>query len=168
MEMFNSRRLTKIGLVAALYVVITLVSASVSYEAVQFRFSEMLMLLCYYDKDHIMALTIGCFLANLFSPLGMVDMLFGTAATLIAAILIYQLRKHISLITASLIVVFTNAVIIGLEIKSVIGDPFWMNAGFVAIGEFACVTVGGVILFKLRGKNKVFMKLITAGSDKSS
>ena len=165
MEMFSSRRLTKIGLTAALYVVTTLLSAPLAYETIQFRVSEMLMLLCYFNKDFIFALSVGCFISNLFSSLGMIDMLFGTTATVISAVLMYLFRERVSMPAASLLPVIINALMIGLEIKLIIGDPFWINAGFVALGEFVCVSVLGVIVFKLLSKNKLFMKLITSGEN---
>ena len=166
MEMFNSRRLTRIGMITAVYVVATLMCGSLAYEAVQFRVSEMLMLLCYYDKDHIISMTLGCFIANLFSSLGMIDVLFGTSATLIAAALIWLTRKNLSLPVVSLFPVIFNALLIGLEIKLVSGDPFWINAGFAALGEFVCVSIGGVIVFKLLERNKHFMRLISSKHDK--
>ena len=166
MEMFNSRRLTRIGVTTALYVVTTILCGSFAFEAVQFRVSEMLMLLCYYEKDYIFAMTMGCFVANLYSTLGMIDMIFGTSATLIAALLIYAFRKRLSLPAVSLFPVMTNAVLVGLEIKIVTGAPFWANAGFVALGEFVCVSIGGVIVFKLLERNKRVMKMITSSFEK--
>lgn len=166
MEMFNARRLTRIGVSAALYIVLTLVAAPVAFDAVQFRVSEMLMLLCFYDKDYIISLTIGCFISNLFSSLGMIDMIFGTSATLLAAVCIYVFRKKINLPVASIFPVVFNALIVGLEIKIVAGDPFWVNAGFVALGEFTVVSVCGVIVFKLLEKNKRFMKMITSDPER--
>ena len=166
MEMFNSRRLTRIGVTVAVYAVTTVLCGPLAYKAVQFRVSEMLMLLCYYEKDYIFALTMGCFVANLYSSLGIIDMLFGTSATLIAALLIYATRKYLSLPAVSLFPVVTNAILVGLEIKIVTGDPFWINAGFVALGELVCVTAAGVIVFKLIEKNKTLMRMITSNFEK--
>ena len=107
-------------------------------------------------------MTIGCFIANLFSSLGMADMLFGTSATLIAALLIYVFRNRTNLFVASLFPVAANALIIGAELKFIFGDPFWVNAAYVALGEFVCITILGVTVFRLLEKNKRFMKIITA------
>lgn len=164
MEIFSARRLTRIGVVAAIYVVATLLCAPLAYNAIQFRVSEMLMLLCFYNKDYIISMTVGCILANLFSSLGMVDVLFGTLATVIAAVLMYLLRKRVNLVAASLFPVVSNALIVGAEIKFVFGDPFWINAAYVALGEFVCVTVLGVIVFKVLERNQGFMKLVTAAN----
>ena len=164
MEIFSARRLTRIGVVAAIYVVATLLCAPLAYNAIQFRVSEMLMLLCFYNKDYIISMTVGCILANLFSSLGMVDVLFGTLATVIAAVLMYLFHKKVNLVTASLFPVVSNALIVGAEIKFVFGDPFWINAAYVALGEFVCVTVLGVIVFKVLERNQGFMKLVTAAN----
>ncbi len=163
MEIFSARRITSIGVVAAIYVVVTLLCSNFAYGQVQFRISEMLMLLCFYNKDYIISMVLGCFLANIFSSLGAVDLVFGTSATLIAAVLMYVCRKKTNLFVSSLFPVVSNALIVGAELKLVLGLPFWVNAAYVALGELVCVTVLGVIVFKALERNKGFMKLIMAG-----
>lgn len=165
MELFNARRMTNIGVMTAVYVVATMLCAPLAYEAVQFRVSELLMLLCFFNKDYIISMTMGCFIVNLFSPLGFIDVGFGTAATVIAAVLIYAFRKKTNLFVVSLFPVISNGLIIAAELKYVYGSPYWINAGWVALGEFACVSVLGVIVVSAISKNKGFMKLITAGTD---
>ena len=93
MEIFSARRLTNMGLIAAIYVVATMLCSSLAYGQVQFRISEVLMLLCYFNKDYIISLSIGCLIVNLFSTLGMVDVVFGTLATVVAAVLIYAEKQ---------------------------------------------------------------------------
>lgn len=66
------RRITKLAAVAALYVVFTIINPF-SYDMVQFRVSEVLVLLCFYRRDYGYALIIGCFIANLFGPMVLVD-----------------------------------------------------------------------------------------------
>ena len=149
MEIFSARRLTNMGLIAAIYVVATMLCSSLAYGQVQFRISEVLMLLCYFNKDYIISLSIGCLIVNLFSTLGMVDVVFGTLATVVAAVLIYPL--------------ISNAVIVGFELTYVFKTPLLVNMGWVALGEFVCVTIVGVILIKALMKNKYFSKLVTFG-----
>ena len=163
MENFSARRITRIGVVAALYVVLTLSLSFISYNDIQFRIAEALMLLCFFNKDYIFALTIGCFIANLFSPMKW-DMLVGTSATLIAAVPMYLLRKENSLprmIICSLFPVISNGFIVAAELYFLLDLPFWMSVASVAFGEFVCVTLLGVILFSQLRKNKAFMKMIT-------
>ena len=162
MEIFSARRLTNMGLVAAIYVAATMLCSSLAYGQVQFRISEVLMLLCYFNKDYIISLSIGCLIVNLFSTLGMVDVVFGTLATVVAAVLIY-LRNKVNLVVASLFPVISNAVIVGFELTYVFKTPLLVNMGWVALGEFVCVTIVGVILIKALMKNKYFSKLVTFG-----
>ncbi len=156
---FSTKRLVKLAAVAALYVALTYALGFMSYGNIQFRVAEALMLLCFYKKDYGIALTVGCFIANIFSPMALMDMFFGTAATLLAVLLIFVSPN---LFVASLAPVVTNAAIVGLELTYAFKTPFWLNAAEVALGEFVCVSVVGVIAFKLLEKNASFMKLITA------
>lgn len=157
------QRLTGIGVMTALYVAATLACAPLAYGQVQFRVSEILMLFCFLSKDYIVSMTLGCIIVNFFSPLGMVDVVFGTAATLIAALLMYICRGKLGIFPVSLFPVITNGVIVGAELTYLFYEaPFWVNAGFVALGEFVCVSVLGVIVMTILMKNKGFMHLIGA------
>ncbi|MGN0601866.1 MAG: QueT transporter family protein [Oscillospiraceae bacterium] len=165
MSKFNAERIAKIGAVAAIYVVVTIIGADLSYGAVQFRVAEALMLLCFFSKDYIIALTIGCFIANVFSTVGLIDTVVGTSATLISAVLIYVFRKDgslIRMIICSLFPVIANGLLVGAELRFVFKLPFWLSVGEVALGEIVCVTILGVTVFRLLSKNKGFMKLISA------
>lgn len=163
MEPFNARRITRIGVVAALYVALTLSLSFLSYGDIQFRIAEALMLLCFFNKDYIFALTIGCFIANMISPMKW-DLLVGTSATLIAAIPMYLLRKEGStprMMICSLFPVLTNGFIVAAELKLAFEAPYWLSVGTVALGEFVCVSILGVIVFSQLQKNPNFMKMIS-------
>lgn len=165
MSKFNAHRIAVIGVVAAIYVVITIVGADLSYGPIQFRVAEAFMLLCFFNKDYIFSLTIGCFIANIFSTVGLIDTVVGTSATLVAAIMIYVFRNEdsaVRMVICSLFPVVVNGLMVGAELNLVLKLPFWLSVGEVAFGEFVCVTVLGVIIFRLLSKNKGFMKLIMA------
>lgn len=165
MSKFNAHRIAIIGVVAAIYVVITIIGADLSYGPIQFRVAEAFMLLCFFNKDYIFSLTIGCFIANIFSTVGLIDTVVGTSATLIAAIMIYVFRNEDStarMVICSLFPVAINGLMVGTELNLVLKLPFWLSVGEVAFGEFVCVTVLGVVIFRLLSKNKGFMKLIMA------
>lgn len=151
-------RLAKLATVAAVYVALTYALGFMSYMGIQFRVAEVLMLLCFYRKDYGISLIVGCFIANIFSPMMLMDMIFGTSATILAVLLIYLSPN---LLIASFAPVLTNAVIVGAELTVSFHTPFWLNALQVAAGEFVCVTVVGVAAFKLLEKNAAFMRLIT-------
>lgn len=128
MEKTNVKTLALGGLIAALYAVLTYVSSlfSLAYGPVQFRVSEMLTVLPIFTPAAIPGLTIGCMIANIGS-FNAVDLAFGTAATLISAILTRKLRK-ISVfklpLPALLPPVLVNALVVGLEISVFYLDKF--------------------------------------------
>lgn len=142
MKTTKTRFLAEAGLIAALYAVTTYFCAlwGLAYGEVQFRFSEALTILPLFTPAAIPGLAIGCFIANLGSPMGMVDVICGTAATLAAAIAVRAVRhvriKNIPWL-APLLPVLANAIIIGLEISWFMPEGLtW--AGFAA----AAVSVG--------------------------
>ena len=73
--------LTIQALIAAIYVVLTLAIAPFSYGAIQFRISESLSQLVVFSKKYWFPITLGVAIANIFSPLGIVDVFFGTLGT---------------------------------------------------------------------------------------
>lgn len=158
MRKYSSNRLVRLSIVASVYVVLTLGLGFMSFGGIQFRIAEALMLLCFYKKDYGISLIVGCLIANMFSPMFLMDMLFGTLATAIAVLLIYISPN---IYVASLAPVLTNAFIISAELKYFYGLPYWLGAFEVALGEFVCVSILGVMLFKSLEKNKRFMELIT-------
>lgn len=83
------------AVIAALYAVLTYAAAAVNlaYGPFQFRFSEALTVLPAFTPAAIPGLAVGCLLSNLASPLGIVDWVFGTLATLLAACCTYMLRN---------------------------------------------------------------------------
>lgn len=152
--------LVKLAMVVAIYVIFT-VFLPFSYGEIQFRVAEVLLLLCFFRKDYVYALIVGCLIANIFSPLGIIDVIFGTIHTAIAAFLISRSKN---LIIASLyptIFMF----IIALELHFVLSLPFWLTLLTTMAGEFVVVTIIGVPLFMLLRKNNDFMQLIEANQN---
>lgn len=141
------------AMIAAIYAVLTLAIAPLSFGLVQVRFSEMLMLLAFIDRKYAPGLILGCFVANCFSPFGIIDVVFGTGCTAAAMFCVVKFAK--SLFGASLWVVFCNA-FIGIELY-LFGSPLWLSMAMVALGEFLSVSVCGVGLFKILMRNRVFM-----------
>ena len=152
---FNTRRLALAGLIAAIYAVATLVLPTPQYGGAQFRVAEAMTVLPFLFPEAIPGLVVGCFLANLASPI-MLDWIFGTLATLLAAL---WTRRMPSLYLAALPPVICNAVIVGAEIAWLItqdGGAFWpaygLNALTVGAGEAAACYILGVPLAKMLGK----------------
>ena len=169
MKNLSVRRLVRCAVIAAVYVVVCLVLAPFSYGAVQVRVAEALCLLPVFGAEYIVGVTLGCFLANLLGST-VVDVVFGTLATLLACLVTYKLRdvrvKGLA-IPASLPPVVFNMIIVGaFEITFFFSDgaPTAMMAVFnavtVGIGELISCTILGVALVKLiesnAGMNKIF------------
>lgn len=152
----TTKKLTALSIVAAIYVVLTVMLGELAYSNIQFRISEALILLCFYKKEYIYALSVGCLIANIFSAMP-IDIIFGTLATVIAAILV---SKSKNIYIASIFPVVVNAVIVGFELNLFFDLPLILSMAQVALGEFVCVCILGVILFKSIEKNKAFMRII--------
>lgn len=167
------QRLVRCAVIAAVYVVLCLVLAPFSYGAVQVRVAEALCLLPVFGAEYIIGVTLGCFLANLFGST-IIDVVFGTLATLLACLVTYRLR-HLRIkglaIPASLPPVLFNAVIVGFEITlfftdySAMSAPLWLlclgNGISVGIGELVSCTVLGVALVKLIESNAALKRIFT-------
>ena len=159
--MKNVKNLVIYASVAAIYVVLTLLLGSFSFGPIQFRIAEALVLLCFFDKKYFTPLTIACLITNIMSPFGIYDVIFGTLATVISLICI---SKSKNIVVASLFPVLFNGLIVSCEISIMNGlfelEVFLFNFLTIAIGEFVCVTIFGVLLFAFLKKNKEFFKLI--------
>ncbi|MCR5540400.1 MAG: QueT transporter family protein [Ruminococcus sp.] len=165
MELINSRRMMNIGVMTALYVLMTVLCAPLAFGQVQLRFSELLMLLCFFNKDYIFSLTVGCFISNTMSPLGFADVGFGPTATLVSAVLIYAFREKTNLLVASIFPVVINGFVVAAELHYIQGLPFWESVVYVSLGEFICVSVIGVFVIGMLSKKRGFMKVIMTGND---
>ena len=155
-EVFNVRNLTRLALVAAMYVAMTLAVPALAYDAIQCRFSEILVLLCFYRKDYSVALILGCFIANIFSPFGWYDLVFGVAATALAVLPMYYFKN---VFLAALLPVVSNGVLVGIELH-LIGEPLWFSMGTVALGELLVMILGAAVFKLVFEKNAPLMRLI--------
>lgn len=173
----NVTKLVKIALIGAVYTALTLAVAPFSFGAVQFRVSEALTLLPLFSPLGIWGVTFGCLISNLLgflmgtNPIGLIDSVCGTGATLLAALVTYWIgrrpmtavqddkkRRLIKALLAPIPVVIANGVIVGLELTVVFGgNPgdtfgalFAFNGISVAAGEIGvCYTLGMLLTFAL-------------------
>lgn len=143
------------AIIAALYVALTLfISAfNLASGAIQVRISEALCILPVFTPAAIPGLFIGCIISNTVTGCMLLDIIFGSIATLIGAIGSYLLRKTKFLFT--LPPVIANAVIVPIVLKSVygLGDAYWFLVITVGIGEIISVCILGSILKAALNKN---------------
>ena len=145
------RRLVRGALIAAIYAVLCIVLQPISFSEIQFRVSEALTVLPILMPEAIPGLFIGCLVSNLIGGAGIMDIIFGSLATLLAAICTYKLRDKFWL--SALMPVLFNGVIVGAVVHfcyaPAIALPLCMLS--VAAGEaVACLIVGPILISVLR------------------
>ncbi|MBQ1631368.1 MAG: QueT transporter family protein [Clostridia bacterium] len=141
--------ITKAAAIAALYVVLTELSAQFGLSGtnvIQFRISEALTILPFFTSAAIPGLVIGCFFSNLLTGAVVWDIVFGTLATLIGAILTYALRRYKWL--APIPPILANTLIVPFVLRYAYGfaDAWWYLALTVFVGEFVCCGILGMLL----------------------
>ena len=140
------KTLASSAMIAALYAVLTVAMAPISYGPVQFRVSEALTLLPWYLPEAVPGLFIGCVVANFFGGYGVVDMVFGSLATLIGALLT---RRAPRLWVGAVPPVVSNMLIIGAMLHFLIGVPLIATALYVGLGEAGACFLVGIPVMKL-------------------
>ena len=152
--------ITKAAFIAALYVVLTELSAQFGLSgqnAIQFRISEALTILPFFTSAAIPGLVIGCLLSNILTGAVVWDVVFGTFATLIAAVLTYALRKYKWLAPVPPILANTIIVPFVLRYAYALPDAWWFLALTVFIGEFVCCGILGMLLLLALKKQASFI-----------
>lgn len=153
--------ITKAAAIAALYVVLTELSAQFGLAGtnlIQFRISEALTILPFFTSAAIPGLAIGCLLSNLLTGAVFWDVVFGTVAMLIGAILTYALRRYGKWL-APIPPILANTVIVPFVLRYAYGmtQTWWLLALFVFIGEFVCCGVLGMPLLLAVNRHPAFI-----------
>ncbi|MCR4633781.1 MAG: QueT transporter family protein [Erysipelotrichaceae bacterium] len=146
------------GLIAALYAALTLVFAPISFSAVQVRIAEALIILPMFTPAAVPGLFLGCLLGNLLSGAMILDVIFGSIATLIGAYIGYLLKDRRWLVPVPSIV--SNALIIPFILRHVYGIdlPIPLLCLYIAIGEFLGSYVLGQALAQFLIPRKDFFR----------
>ena len=172
----QTRRLTRLALVASLYVVLTYLAnvlgpgLNLGYGPIQVRISEGLAMLALYDPLMPVALYTGCLLANLLGGMGLPDIVFGPLLTLAAGYATYALRKIPGLPFLPPIVFNALGVsaylyyLLGIDfgfrtyessssfaaaINWLVSHPYWAMVLSIAIGQTVAVTVFGNLFMRI-------------------
>lgn len=133
--------------IAALYVALSYMLAPFTYGPIQVRVAEALLILVLISPKHSIGIIIGCFITNLGSPLGLIDIIFGTLATTLTCVaMAYTKNKYVALLWPSVI----NGIIVGIILTyAVYGElTLIMNIASVFIGEFVATFIPGFIMMK--------------------
>ena len=156
----KTRLMTESALIAAVYVALVLLFKPISFGAIQFRIAEALCILPFFTLSAVPGLALGCLLGNFFSGAAMPDVVFGTLATLLAAILSYKLRD-INKWLVCLPPILANAIIVPFVLQYAYGvtDGYFFLFATVGIGEILAVGVlGNILLLALEGRKEVIFR----------
>ena len=145
------------AIIAALYIVVTLIFSAVSFGQVQFRIAEIFNHLVAFNPRYFVGVVLGVLISNaLFSTIGVMDIIFGVGHSMITLGLLILICKFVKNIWARLIInsfLFTATMfIIAIELNIVLDLPFWVTWLYCAIGEFIVLAVGVPIMYLLNSR----------------
>ena len=160
------KELTFAAMLGGAYAALTMLLPIPQYAGVQFRLAEALTLLPFLIPAATPGLFVGCFIANILSPYGLLDIIAGSAATLLACLWTQRMKNRR---LAAIPPVVCNAVIVGGVIAFAMtgfGPGFWVayaiNALSVGLGEFVVCYVLGDLLLDAVVKIPVFRGMMPA------
>lgn len=168
----NTRNLITAAVVGALYAVLTMVLAPISYGALQFRVSEVLCILPFFMPSTAWGLFVGCIVANLMSTAGVLDVVFGSLATLITCLCIARCGKMGNTLKARLLACFMpviwNGLIVGATLTIALAGlnplthfgAFLVFAGEVALGELGVMYLIGLPLMTYLPRQRFFSEFV--------
>lgn len=151
MERINhstSLEVALMAIIASVYAIGTVVLAPISFLAIQVRLTDALIPLAFYlRRPAVAGVTIGCIVANIFSPFGFIDILVGTVANFLAAAsCMYAPRWEVAGVAASFIV----GVLIGTELAFLFGLESWLFFVLtVTIGSVIAIAIMGTLVLKV-------------------
>ena len=148
-SVFTPLFIARAGMIAALYVVLTMLFAPISFKEVQVRISEALTILPLFTPAAIPGLFVGCLISNILGGCILWDIIFGSIATLLGAIGGYMLRRNKWLVPVPAIVANTIIVPLVLRFGYGVNLPFILLVLSIAAGEFLSCFVLGELLAKV-------------------
>ncbi len=153
------KKLTKTAMIATLYCVLTLTLAPISYGIIQLRVSEALTVLPRFSKCSVWGLSLGCLISNYIGMMfmntaGVIDVVFGTLATFLAAVCSYAVRDNKWLVP--LFPILFNGLIVGgyLHFIAFTGVNVFLCMFFVALGEGLVTYILGIPLMNFIIKHR--------------
>ena len=166
MKRITTRQIALNGLVAGLYAAVTILTASFAYGNIQFRIAEALCPLVALEPSLTVGLTLGCLIANLFSTVSALDIVVGTAATLLGCRITRYVKKTWAL---PLPTILCNMFLVGAMLSAVLMPAAEFFKGLaifgaeVGAGEAVVLYVLGLPLYRFIRKTGLIDKLLGRG-----
>ncbi len=151
----KTRFIAHSAIIAALYIVLTYIATllGLSSGAVQIRFSEALTVLAAFTPAAIPGLFIGCLLSNIFAGGVVLDVIFGSLATLLGALGTYALKKH--KILAPLPPIIANTLIVPFVLRYAYGAPGSIGYFMLTVGAGEIISCGVLGLLLIEALKKL-------------
>ncbi|MFZ5969325.1 MAG: QueT transporter family protein [Bacillota bacterium] len=155
--MKSTKFLVQAAIIGAIYAALTIILAPISYGQIQVRIAEALTVLPIFTPAAIPGLFVGCIIANIYGGGGMVDIVFGSLATLAAAVMSYKMPKRWLVPLPPVIV---NGIVVGYILNYLYQLPLLATMGWVSLGQLiACYGLGYPLMMNLdKYKDKIFQK----------
>jgi len=153
----SNSKIAVCAIIAAMYIVLTVGFAPISYGIIQFRIAEILNLMAFINPIYGIGVIAGCFISNLFSELGPIDWVVGTSATAMA---VFFIARSKSLLVASLWPTIFSGVMVGLMLTYLFQIPLALSIASVSAGQFGVMTCVGFPVFRYMLKNKRLMAVL--------
>ena len=145
---FSTKDITISAMVAGLYVVLSFAFAPISYGPMQFRVSEALTLLPFCLPQTVPGLFVGCLISNMIGGFGIIDIVFGSAATLAAAVLT---SKMPNVWLAAIPPIVVNAVVVGFYVAILSATPIIPCMLYIGAGQAGvCFLLGVPMVMALK------------------
>lgn len=155
-----NKKISVYAIIISVYTAVSLLTINLSFGVIQIRISELLLVLCLYDRRFILPITLGCLLANAISiacginPM-ILDFIIGSLATYVSGVCVYCFRnikfKNMPLLSLFMPVLI-NGLFVGYELSIYFNMNLLLTMLYVAIGEFISVTILGLLTYKSIGK----------------
>lgn len=141
------------AIIAALYIAVTMIIAPFGFKEIQFRVSEMFNHLVAFNPRYMLGIVIGVFISNLYSPMGVYDLIFGVGHSIITLSIFILICKFVKNVWLRLVInsfLFTCTMfIIAIELNLASEVPFWLGWLTCATGEFGVLIISAPIMHYL-------------------
>lgn len=143
MDFKDTKFIVKAGIIAAIYIILTVVMGETGFGPIQFRISEAMTILPLFEPAAIPGLFVGCFLSNIFGGYGLIDIVFGSLTTLVAA---YITSKMPNKYLAALPPILLNAFLVAIWVSKPSNLPYLPTVFTIGFGQFLSAGLLGVLL----------------------
>ena len=158
------RRIALAAVIAALYAGLTMALAPISFGVVQFRVAEAFTLLPFLVPEAIPGLFVGCLLANFLGGMGIIDVIFGSGATLLAALMTWKMPN---VWLAAVPPVVVNALVVGGYLSFITETPLVLSILYIGASEAGVCFILGVPLCRLLTNSRTFDTFLVIKREKS-